>query len=469
MKSRYLSAAALVAAFAVAAIAPAGAAGHVRRVPVARALTIHAQPNPIVTGDPVVIFGRLFGRNHADRLLVLYFHGAGSPIGFMPVQTTRTDSTGAYEFSRADGFVDTNRSWYVASAGAVSRVVNERVASLVTITATGPGGVAEPSGSVLQTGRGYTYTFSGTVDPAGQTVALLQRQSASAGADHWATIGSGPVSAAGTYSIAHTFVVPSSSGGDADVRVFIRRDVRNIGSASESLSYEIEQTQNPKLTITPTSYSIPEGSPDTINGVDAAGSGQLLTLYGHIAGHAFQAVATTRSGAGGAYSFPVSPVNNTYYQVRSGAISSVVSGSSGASGVSGSSGSSGASGASDAADIDSAVAFVGVRDVLTLTTTPTTINQGQTVTFSGTVTPNETGHSIYLERENAAGTAWYVLAAGKVGPNSTYSLGWAFYEIGTQQVRVAITGGPLNEGAVTAPIAVTVDAIPAAALVPASG
>jgi len=436
MKSRYLSAAALVAAFAVAAIAPAGAAAHVRRVPVARALTIHAQPNPIVTGDPVVIFGRLFGRNHADRLLVLYFHGAGSPIGFMPVQTTRTDSTGAYEFSRADGFVDTNRSWYVASAGAVSRVVNERVASLVTITATGPGGVAEPSGSVLQTGRGYSYTFSGTVDPAGQTVALLQRQSASAGADHWTTIGSGPVNAAGTYSIAHTFVVPSSSGGDANVRVFIRRDVRNIGSASESLSYEIEQTQNPKLTITPTSYSIPEGSGDTI-----------------------------RSGAGGAYTFPVSPVNNTYYQVRSGAISSVV-GSSGASGVSGSSGASGASGP---ADIYSAVAFVGVRDVLTVTTTPTTINQGQTVTFSGAVTPNETGHSIYLERENAAGTAWYVLAAGKVGPNSTYSLGWAFYEIGTQQVRVAITGGPLNEGAVTAPIAVTVDAIPAAALVPASG
>jgi hypothetical protein len=69
--------------------------------------------------------------------------------------------------ARADGFVDTNREWYVASAGAVSRVVNERVASLVTLSGhRSQMESAEPDGSVLYTGRGYTYTFAGMTIPA---------------------------------------------------------------------------------------------------------------------------------------------------------------------------------------------------------------------------------------------------------------------------------------------------------------
>src|SRR5580704_3996582 len=94
----------------------------------------------------------------------------------------RRPMPGAYEFPRADGRVDTNRSWFVAAAGARSRVVNERVASLITVNVTGPGGVSEPDGSVLQTGPGFTYTFAGTVTPgkAGATI-VLQRQGAGGG------------------------------------------------------------------------------------------------------------------------------------------------------------------------------------------------------------------------------------------------------------------------------------------------
>jgi hypothetical protein len=117
----------------------------------------------------------------------------------------------------------------------------------------------------------------------------------------------------------------------------------------------------------------------------------------------------------------------------------------------------------------SAVAFVGVRSVLTVSTTPTTINQGQTVTFSGTVAPDETGRNIYLQRENASGTQWHTILAGVIGPNSSYSLSSAFYEIGTENVRVAVNGGPENQGAATPPITVTVNAIPAAQLVPTGG
>ncbi|HEX2704040.1 MAG TPA: hypothetical protein VHM72_11500, partial [Solirubrobacteraceae bacterium] len=303
----------------LAVLAPAGASAHRihhRRLPLPGSLrvTIHAQPNPIVAGEPVVIFGRLLGRNDQNRLVVLYHRAAGSPLGFVPVQTTETDVNGAYEFSRADGRVDTSREWYVASAGAVSRVVNERVASVVTLSVTGPDNQAEPDGSVLYTGKGYVYTFAGNDEPGvpGARV-LVQRQAASGGLNDWVTIGRGTLDSSGDFSIAHSFVIPSSSGGDANVRVLVPADGTNIASPSQSFSYEIEQTQNAALTILPSSYAIEEGSKDTINGVDAAGAGQLLTLYAHVAHERFQPIATTISGVGGTYSFPVNPVYSTYY------------------------------------------------------------------------------------------------------------------------------------------------------------
>ena len=147
------------------------------------------------------------------------------------------------------------------SAGLQSRTVNERVAALVSVSATGPGGVAEPDGSVLFTGKGQVYTFAGTDMPGkpGARV-LLQRQASSSGADNWTTIGKGTLNASGAYSISHVFVIPSATGGDANVRVFVPNDVKNIGSPSETLAYEIEQTQNAALTIVPKDYSISEGT-----------------------------------------------------------------------------------------------------------------------------------------------------------------------------------------------------------------
>jgi hypothetical protein len=462
----------------LAVLAPAGAsADRSQRLPFRgpHRITIHAQPNPIVAGEPVVIFGRLLGRNDQNRLVVLYHRAAGSLLGFVPVQTTETDVSGAYEFSRADGRVDTNREWYVASAGAVSRVVTERVASLVTLSVTGPGGQSEPDGSVLYTGKGYVYTFAGNDAPGvpGARV-LLQRQAASGGLNNWVTIGRGTLDASGDFSITHSFVIPSSSGGDANVRVLVPADGTNIASPSESFSYEIEQTQNPKLTILPSSYVIEEGSKDTINGVDAAGAGQLLTLYAHVAHEQFQPIATTISEAGGNYSFPISPVYSTYYRVTAssslaGALSTGPSGTSGPTGTSGSTGPTGPTTAVARPATASAVAFVGVRVVLTLQTTATTINQGQSVTFSGSVNPDETGRNIYLERLGATGTQWHIIAGAVVGPNSQYSLSWSFYEIGSETVRVAMVGSPENQGNATSPVNITVNAVPVTALVPAGG
>jgi hypothetical protein len=500
MRTKLYAGAAAVAVGVLVALGTAGAvaapqhAPH-HRVPL-RAITTHAQPNPITAGDPVTIYGRLFGRRRGGRLVVLFHRAAGVPGGFVAVQTTRTDSTGAYEFQRADGAVLTNREWFVNAAGVRSRVIDERVAALLTVNVTGPGGVAEPNGSVLQTGSGHTYTFAGTVTPARAGATVVLQRNAGAKGNGWATIGRGTLDAAGNYSIAHIFVIPSSQNGDATVRVLLRNDVRNIASPSDSLSYEIEQAQNPNLTINAHSNPIVEAASGTVYGVDASGSGQLLTLYARDYRHAFGAIATTRTGAGGAYSFTVTPIYNTAYRVvasttpagrtgtssRRGAPAHVASGSSGGTGSTGSTGPTGTTGTTGTTGSTgstgttgptgknrSAVLFIGVQAALTAQASSTTINQGQSVTFSGTVTPDKTGHAIYLERLNAAGDAWHLIAVGTVGANSTYSITQPFFVVGSETVRVKLPGGPDNQGAVSVPFTITIDAIPASSLVPSSG
>ena len=129
MRPRHLGGAGALAACAVIALAPVGAGASPHHGPPPRAITIHAVPDPITAGDPVVIFGRLFGHHRANRLVVLFHHLAAAPGGFAPVQATRTDATGAYEFTRADGRVDTNRAWFVVAGGVHSRAVRERVAA----------------------------------------------------------------------------------------------------------------------------------------------------------------------------------------------------------------------------------------------------------------------------------------------------------------------------------------------------
>ena len=211
-------------------------------------------------------------------------------------------------------------------------------------------------------------------------------------------------------------MLPSEQGGEVNIRVLLAPTAANIASPSDSLEYVIEQTQNPALTLQAASYVIAEGATGALSGVDGAGPGRLLTLYGHVADQRWAPVATTLSGTGGVYSFSVSPVFNTFYRVvPAGSPLSVTRG----------------------AATDSAAPFLGVRDALTTSVSQTTVEQGQPVTFSGTVSPNKTGQRIVLQRRNAAGTAWHTLAVGRRA-NSSYSLSWAFYQLGSEVVRVRI-------------------------------
>jgi hypothetical protein len=397
----------VLGASASLALLPAGSA-------LAASPTISSAPNPTTSGDPVVIYG-----SAQPGAKVVLWHRINPAPRFTPIQKTTADSAGRYEFTRADGVVTTNRNWYVVVNGHRSNTVHEKVSALVTVNG--------PADQNLTTGTPYTY--SGTVSPAhtGQRV-VLQRQSATGPADAWHTIDSAKIGPGGSYSIVHRYTSP----GDANIRVAFRGDRRNIEGDSDVLSYAISQKQHPNLTIASSADPIAEGGTTDITGTLAGVTAPTrVTLLGHVAGRGFAPVATTTTDASGNYSFAgQQPVSSTYYQVRGNGRRS-------------------------------AILFEGVRDVVTATPSATSLTAGDRLTVSGAVSPDKSGHAIYLERQNPSGHGWHVVQKTTVAAGSTYTFTRRLTSAGTKVFRVLITGGPVNQAGASDPFTVNVAAAPA--------
>jgi hypothetical protein len=406
-------------------------------------VSIDVVPRQIVAGEPVVIFGRLRCANQANaagREVRLFHHLIDQGGGFSYVQSVTTDAAGFYVIARADGVVETNRSWYVRALGA--RSATRRIGVAATVTLSGP------NEGELVTGYPNRVTFTGTVSPAdaGARV-ILQRQNATTGGD-WRRIDSGIVTASSAFTIVHTFVVP----GDANVRVLVRSQRRNLPSTSNVLGYVISQAQNPQLTIQASADPISFGESVTISGKLEVGANQIVTLLARSRRqHGFARIAQTQTNGAGEYSFPAqTPVNNTFYRVET-RLNVAVECARRAPRCHG-------------PVLSSAVLYEGVKDVLTAQVSATTVPAGQPVTFSGTVSPDHTGHAIYLERQNASGSGFHVIEVGRVGPGSTYSIGRRLYDPGTKVLRVFIPGGPENQGAASQPFTIAVTPVPASTL-----
>ncbi|MCW3057392.1 MAG: hypothetical protein JWO21_1361, partial [Solirubrobacterales bacterium] len=144
--------------------------------------------------------------------------------------------------------------------------------------------------------------------------------------------------------------------------------------------------------------------------------------------------ATTNGS--GEYTFAEKPLQNTYYRVTSGAI-------------------------------NSAVLFEGVKYVLTAAVSATTIPAGQSLTFSGTVTPDHVGHVVYLERENLFGGGFHVADVGTVTSASTYTISHFVFGSGKQVFRIKVPGDPENQAISSTPFTILVTPSPAALLHPA--
>ena len=398
-----------------------------------RGLTIRSAPNPITAGEGVLIYGQLKGPANADRRIVLY-HRINPAPHFTPISVTRTNAAGFYEFVRADGIVVSNRNWFVRGPDFThSRTIHERVSAFVTLNA---------SSSTATTAQ--TVEFNGTVVPNHRHErVLLQRQNSTSG-NGWQTIASAYTTGASSFALGHRFRSP----GSYTLRAYFPGDPRNIAGESDTITLTVQQQQNPSFTISGSAAVITNGQTETISGrLYTAGSTTTpqpnvpVTLYGKQAyGGGFKALESAMTDSSGNYSFMQIPLHNSVYRVRT------------------------ASGKRE----QTAALYVGVQDVVTIGLTPTTIAVGDSATISGTVTPQHTGHVIHLQEQNTVGN-WVDVESGYVNPSSRYSFRYAPGQMGVEQLRVEITGGPVNVGSVSSTETLTVSGVaPVSTLPPAS-
>lgn len=436
MRSHKLSSAVAAAAALLALTATATAVArphnHVPRsgaAPGSCRLSLNVAPRLVTAGETALAYGQatcLPAGSEAGQTVTLYGRPAGSP-GYTVAGTGTTDPHGFYQITTPA--LTSNSQFYAAIGTSLSRHRTVHVAAQVTLV--GPP-ETKTLFSGIHTGRHNAVTFTGTVSPnlAGAEV-VLQRQNSVRGTE-WGWIGRTIVNSSGAFAITHVFWVP----GPSDIRVVVRATRRNVASPSNVLSYNISQAQNPALTITSSADPVQFGGSFVISGTVAGAPGAKLTLMGHIARARFAPVATATAGPEGNYSFPAqSPGTSTFYEVQGSGRTS-------------------------------AVLYQGVKYNLTATPSATTVQSGQPLTFTGTVTPAVAGHTIYIERKNIYNEGFHVVAVGTVGTGGVYSISRIFYAPGTAVVRVKIPGDPEHGGTASTPVTVTITPLPAPLLKP---
>jgi hypothetical protein len=419
-----------VLATALAALTPAAAPALAGAAPRHnRGLTIRAVPHSIIAGEAVLIYGQLQGMSHSNQMIDLYHRIAPNP-SYSLISSSHTNSLGQYEFTRAEGIVGTNRSWFVRGpAGTHSRTVYEQVAAEVTLAASSSSGTT-----------GHPIIFSGHLTPnhAGETV-LLQSQAGTVG--HWATIKRGLIDAGSNFQIPYSFGIP----GAYDIRVLFTGDVRNTAAPSDVLPVVIQQAEVPDFTIQTSDPIVPNLSPFTISGTldepgtTMAGASTMVTLFIRTPQDGpFRALTSTVTGSNGNYAFAnLESSTNELYQVRP----------------------------TFAPARQTAVLFEGVQDVVTMSASSSTSMVGGRVTFTGNVSPDKAGHVIYLQRLGMDGY-WHTLETRYVRANSTFQFGWTFGTAGVDQFRARITGTglPPNVGGASPPVTIDVTLPPVTSL-----
>jgi hypothetical protein len=398
-------------------------------------LTIAATPNPVPAGDGVVIYGRLSGAAVAGQPIVLYHHISGSNRGYTVVQSTTTDSSGYYEFTRAEGVVLTNRSWFARGpSGSHSRTIHERVKALLSIA---------PSSTATDTNTPITFTGRVTPEHPFQRVALQQQNGSG---DDWTTLKSGYTNGSSTYSISYRWRRP----GGRDVRVVFPGDYRNIRGVSDPVTIAVDQAQVPDFTIATSAPIVDEAGSATLSGVlympgtTTPDPNTVVQLWGRRAHQShFAVLADGTTGSNGSYSFTQPGLTtNTVYYVATMPLSHTKR-------------------------RHTAALYQGVRDVLTFQSSTSSTTTGQPVTFSGTVLPDKAGHSIYLQKLGKDGD-WDTVEVGRVRNDSTFQFTWTIGSPGSHEFRARITSDAANVGAASTPLTVTATAPAASTLPPAS-
>jgi hypothetical protein len=395
-----------VGALAISAVASATAAPHHNK-----GLTIAANPNPIVSGEGVEIYGALTGTTVGDQPIELWHKVAGAKK-FTEISSTTTAPDGSYEFTRAEGKVLTNRDWYETGPDKThSKTIEEKVQSVVTLLE-----------STANTTTGEKVVFTGTISPAHVHETVRLQEQGSLYGDTWHTIATAKSTSLSSFKITKRFSVPNNY----TLRAEVGSDARNVASSSDSVTLNVQQKEIAGFTLNTSAPIIAEGGSAELSGVLSAATSTptAVELYSSTAGAKFKKVSGTTTGLGGSYTFTVSPVHNTVYQVRS-------------------------------ATAHSAKLYEGVADVISSEYNTTSPALGTAFTVTGKVSPSKVGHWIYLQELRPSG-AWTTIVGGKVTTGSEFSLSYAFGQAGIYSVRVRIFGGPENVGGASPTTVITV-------------
>ena len=398
-------------------------------------LTIAAVPNPVIAGEGVLVYGRLFGPNNGDQTIRLYHHVVGSGAPYTFVTSTVTDSLGFYELNRPEGLIFSNRSWFVRGpAGAHSRTIYEQVTPLVSINT-----------STTSTDTEHPIVFTGHVTPnhSFEQVFLQQQDKSS---DDWTTLRSTFLSPGSNYAFAYRWIRP----GVHDVRVLFRGDARNLRGASTPITVNVQQAQVPGFTIFSSAPIVPSSGTVTISGkLDQPGTSNpepngLVQLWGKTPDEPqFTVLGDTTTGSDGSYSFTQAGLTtNMVYYVATMPLPHTKR-------------------------QHTARLYQGVQDVVTMQASISSASTAQKVTFFGTVLPDKVGHLIYLQKLGADGD-WHTIALGIVGFGSTFQFNWTVGSPGPYSFRARVPSDESNVGAASAPVTVTATAPAASTLPPAS-
>ncbi len=395
-------------------------------------LDVEASSILVTAGETVTLSGRLVcpeGTALAGETITVRqrSRGAGGPSASdLPPVTVGAD--GSYHMTTP---ALSAKSVFVLRSSLARRGARAAVRVAPQVTLAGPaadGARLATRGDRRGGGGRNRFTFTGTVNPAAAgTEVALQREYAASG-EQWRTIALGRVDGEGHYSIAHSFRSP----GEVSVRV-IAHAKDEVPSASEPLTYDIVQAQNPALTIEGSPDPVVAGESATITGVAAGPANQSVTLLARTQQGGFSAVAKASTDAGGAYTFTVAPEHNTYYRVIDAGTSSTQ-------------------------------LFEGVRYTLSLSPLPSTVQSGGALTFSGTLLPAAAGQVVYLQRQNPDHIGFHTVASTTVDGAQSFSVPYTFGAPGTVVMRIKVPATEEMLGSTSEPFTIAVTSPPAGAM-----
>jgi hypothetical protein len=97
-----------------------------------------------------------------------------------------------------------------------------------------------------------------------------------------------------------------------------------------------------------------------------------------------------------------------------------------------------------------------VKPLLTAQVSANSVQAGQRLTFSGTLTPAHAGQPVYLQRQDVSGIGFHVVDVGTLTAGGTYSLEHTVTGAGTQVFRIKVPGGPEGQTVASEPLKIQV-------------